>query len=978
MNQPILQSMDVADRVEMRAKQRLKDYVQKYNATASEVENEVCRDCLLYYVKQHKGALWPNCDVGADINLKLEEHAGLLDNLDEGEKVVYSMMKDPVLWAKMFLGWEARAYQKDLLSCTAKHKAVRAGRRVGKCLVAGTLLPTRYGDLVPVEELVGKTFTTQGINPKTRKTIKRQQTTVTENVVQPVRKITTRSGREITASLEHPFLTWKGWQQLKNIQVGTDIAVPEKLRLEPTGDLEDHKLKLLAYVIGDGGVSRDYVRISNLLDCVQAEVLEIAEAFGCSISWPDPGITSQIVNRAGSKNPVMEYLREIGIMGKTAHEKTIPACIFRLRNDRVAEFLKRLFACDGWASVSHDGQRQIGYCTVNEALARQIQHLLLRFGVCSNLRWRKTPYDHGAWSLEIRERKYISKFAKEIGIFGKEDAVANVVLAAGGHTEEPEEAIYWDSVKSIEDMGDQKTYSVHVAVDDWDLKSFVANDIWQHNSDALCIDILYHCWTKPGKSEKENYQVLIVCPYERQVNALFKRMRELLGQSEELLNSVDQDTKNPQLITFTNGSSIMGIAAGVRTGSQASQARGQGADYLALDEADYLDQASIDALLPILVTNKNAKLWASSTPTGARSFFYKICMHKSEGYKEFYIPSSASPEWTDELELKFRKQYSEYSYRKEFEAEFGDEEEGVFQAKYIDPSLYSYEYKDCQRDPRNRYIMGVDWNSTGIGTHIVVTEYDTREHKFKVVDRDVVSAGDFTQHAAVARVIKMDERWSCDHIYVDEGYGRMNVEMLQKYGIDNPSSKMHKKLKAIPFGGKTEIRNPVTNELLKKHTKPLIVDLSARRLECYQCMFPKSEDFNQGLIGQMRMYKVEKYGRDGQPVYSQGDDHVLIAWMLTIFGFIMEFTDIAKGNKAHGIRFVNSQRGSIPITKQVKEDLSPKTRWAAANKQNKEDNTLQETIKPKNQKPVTKPAMGSIGAYFGLSKYKNTGRRSTF
>lgn len=424
-------------------------------------------------------------------------------------------------------------------------------------------------------------------------------------------------------------------------------------------------------------------------------------------------------------------------------------------------------------------------------------------------------------------------------------------------------------------------------------------------TDALAVKILHCAWTKPDKNPGERYTVLVICPYERQVSLVFDRIREFIAMNDDLKNSIDRDVSNPQRIEFTNMATIVGIPAGVRTGAKADQVRGQDADFLALDEADYLDQGSIESIMAIYASNPGCILWASSTPTGARNFFYEWCIKKTLGFKEFHYPSSVSPTWTPEIEMMFRQTYTDAAFAREFLAEFGEEDAGVFQHKYIQMSFENYDLDDCKPRPNTLKVMGVDWNSTGSGTHIVITEYDTDTDKFRLVCKEIVDVSEFTQQKGVDRIIRLDQKWNCDFIYVDAGFGSTQVELLHKFGMEHPKSGLAQKVKAIEFGSKTQIRDPYSKQLIKKHTKPLIVELAARRVESLQCVFPEDEDYPRGLIGQMRGFVVEKYGRDGSPIYSQGEDHTLVAWMLSIFGLIMEYTDIQRAIHACRVRFVN-------------------------------------------------------------------------
>jgi replicative DNA helicase len=121
---------------------------------------------------------------------------------------------------------------------------------------------------------------------------------------------------------------------------------------------------------------------------------------------------------------VKNWLQKLGLDGKTAHTKTIPDIIFQLERSLLALFLNRLFATDGWASILKSQQIQLGYASVSEKLTRQIQHLLLRFGIIARLKKRSIKYKdkrRNAWQLDITDAYSIKSFIEEIGIFGKEE-----------------------------------------------------------------------------------------------------------------------------------------------------------------------------------------------------------------------------------------------------------------------------------------------------------------------------------------------------------------------------------------------------------------------------------------------------------------------------------------------------------------------------------------------------------------------------
>jgi replicative DNA helicase len=133
--------------------------------------------------------------------------------------------------------------------------------------------------------------------------------------------------------------------------------------------------------------------------------------------------------RTSDGSELMQWLDSLGLRGAGAREKFVPEVVFGLPKDEMAVFLNRLFATDGWASVLATGQPQIGYSTVSERMARQIQHLLLRFGVLAKLRTRQIRYRGGmrrAFQLDITDRESLRAFVDEIGMFGKESSLVRV------------------------------------------------------------------------------------------------------------------------------------------------------------------------------------------------------------------------------------------------------------------------------------------------------------------------------------------------------------------------------------------------------------------------------------------------------------------------------------------------------------------------------------------------------------------------
>jgi hypothetical protein len=149
----------------------------------------------------------------------------------------------------------------------------------------------------------------------------------------------------------------------------------------------------------------------------------------------------------------------------------------------------------------------------------------------------------------------------------------------------------------------------------------------------------------------KDWTVLVIAPYQSQVTKIFDEMEKLLNLNPELSKSIKRKTKNPQRLELVNGSKVLGFSSGSKSASKSDKVRGQDANYIVIDEADYLDDQDLEAILAILASHPDCGLWASSTPTGRHAKFYQWCTDKNLGFKEFWYISQESNRWTPEATI---------------------------------------------------------------------------------------------------------------------------------------------------------------------------------------------------------------------------------------------------------------------------------------------------------------------------------------
>ncbi|MFN9559652.1 MAG: DnaB-like helicase N-terminal domain-containing protein, partial [Dolichospermum sp.] len=220
-----------------------------------------------------------------------------------------------------------------------------AGRpSMGKCLSYDSEIVLADGQIATIEELYqqrqGSLLT---LNDDWKFTFT-QPSAFVDDGIKPVFRITTRLGRAIETTITHPFLTIKGWQRLENLQVGNKIAIPRKIDVFGTETIRECEVKLLGYLIGDGGLTNSTPRFTNSNPLLQTDFSEALTEFG--------GLSITREDSPGQQTPSLCVgLEKLGLWDKDAHNKTIPNIVFKLEKSQLSLFLNRLFATDGWATV---------------------------------------------------------------------------------------------------------------------------------------------------------------------------------------------------------------------------------------------------------------------------------------------------------------------------------------------------------------------------------------------------------------------------------------------------------------------------------------------------------------------------------------------------------------------------------------------------------------------------------------------------
>jgi replicative DNA helicase len=323
---------------------------------------------------------------------------------------------------------------------------------MGKCLAGSArVYDPRTGARRRIDELVsaveaGEEAVVAAVGPD----LKLRPTPVSAALrsgVQPVFRLTTRLGRTVTATANHPVMTLDGWRELRELTAGSRIAVPRRLpRDNAAKPMPDHEIVLLAALIADGNLTQRTPRFCfGEGSLVLPEVERAAAALGLRVSTAHGGTACISAGRGKGPNPLTELCRAHGLWGRRSSDKFVPDAIFTLNDEQIARFLSLLYACDG--HVYHSERYcQIGYTTISERLARDVQHLLLRLGIVAGMRpLRRAVYEGTstvAREVRITSREGLDAFTRLVPVVGKRDRLERVALT--GATRRPK--VYVDTL----------------------------------------------------------------------------------------------------------------------------------------------------------------------------------------------------------------------------------------------------------------------------------------------------------------------------------------------------------------------------------------------------------------------------------------------------------------------------------------------------------------------------------------------------
>jgi len=343
------------------------------------------------------------------------------------EKVTYSEWIASRLWVEYGVPFtfEGRPYLKKVHDLDERKVLFRTARQVEKSqsVNARNLMADgswkRAGDIVVGDRVAS-------FDEKTQRMVTGTVAWKSDIYRKNCRRITTAFGHVAEIADTHPVWTGKGWVPAGDLFANERLAVVRSYGEFGETEVSDDRIALTAFLIGDGSTIRNlqFCHVPGpVWDDFTQRLTSIGDTFRLVTRTKTPCRYAYI-----HSGKLMSWIREDGLYGKKSAQKFLPAWVFRLSREKASLFLNRLWSTDGHVKKNATNY-SIEYCSMSEALVRQVQSLLWKFGVPSSIRknwpniYKKRGEEKFSRILRIITAEGVRRFLTEIGALGKSEGV---------------------------------------------------------------------------------------------------------------------------------------------------------------------------------------------------------------------------------------------------------------------------------------------------------------------------------------------------------------------------------------------------------------------------------------------------------------------------------------------------------------------------------------------------------------------------
>lgn len=376
------------------------------------------------------------------------------------------------------------------------------------CVCKGTKVWTSTGDCVNIEDIKKE----QGIlGWDTYQAVQQHIDNINPPAQKPCVRITTNTGRILECSTDHPLL-WSTTGKTKRVpgkrkenevmkawlfhdagkcKVGEQVGVIDSIPFFGTKKMWEPRV--VGWLIGDGSYGFD--KTPRLSNC-DFEINDYIEThFDTSPDKPPRETKDGKIYKETRIKGICKNLRELGIYGQTKAAKRLPINIHQYDAESLSELIGGLFDTDGYISIDKSGRPRITLTQCQEEILREIEQVLLHFGIHCSIKFIKTNQRQheyngkiikdgaGNWRLTVQDINSVGNFAKYItcSVLYKQSALDLMNLYTQDWIAKYHKyvlGVHAEKIVKIEDIGMQDIYNLTAK----EQHNYICNGIVTHNT----------------------------------------------------------------------------------------------------------------------------------------------------------------------------------------------------------------------------------------------------------------------------------------------------------------------------------------------------------------------------------------------------------------------------------------------------------------------------------------------------------------
>jgi len=289
----------------------------------------------------------------------------------------------------------------------------------GQCIAKGEVVSTPNGNIEIQNLKDGNLINTlDGVKNISK---------IWSNGFKNIYELTLCNGKKIKSTINHKYLTQRGWIELGNIK-DTDV-IAMNVGNNNTNTYSKNKLKIIGYLLGDGylngtnGVHFYNTNLDFVLEfkkCVEEAYDETIVNYKLNTVPSGSKVYDCIISSKNKFHAKTKFLKDLvdwelrsGNNGKTAKNKFVPQFIFNLNTDCLLTFLGACIDTDGCIT----SRGQVRYKTSSIQLAFDIQELIRLIGFNSTITQHKNESIDITVSNSHMFSKLLKGYSGKIGLF---------------------------------------------------------------------------------------------------------------------------------------------------------------------------------------------------------------------------------------------------------------------------------------------------------------------------------------------------------------------------------------------------------------------------------------------------------------------------------------------------------------------------------------------------------------------------------